>query len=193
MKQLGFTVLLIVCITACETTFPPKPKGYNRIDIKASTYIALPDSFPYQFQYPSTVTLKKDESWITEPYWIDLHYPQFNADIQITYKPINHDQAALEELLKDSYRLTSKHNIKAYAIDESIVALPNGMNATLMELSGEVPSQFQFHVTDSTTHFLRGALYFKTSLANDSLQPVIDHIKLDMVHMLKTLNWNNDK
>jgi len=190
MKHFVLLTSIIFALIACEKVYVPKPKGFNRIELEASKYIALPDSFPYQFEYEENTIIIKDKSWIAEPYWIDLHYPQFDADIQVTYKPINNDRAALEELLKDSYKLTSEHGVKAYAIEESVITLSNGMNATLMELTGEVPSQFQFHVTDSTDHFLRCALYFKTSLQNDSLQPVIDHIKYDMIHMLNTLEWN---
>jgi gliding motility-associated lipoprotein GldD len=56
-----------------------------------------------------------------------------------------------------------------------------------------VPSQFQFYVTDSTTHFLRAALYFRTALKNDSLAPVINYMKEDMLHMLETLEWKKEK
>ena len=79
--------------------------------------------------------------------------------------------------------------MKAYAIDESIISLDNGSKATIMELSGEVPSPFQFHVTDSLNHFLRGALYFKTATKNDSLAPVINYVKKDILHMMNTLEW----
>jgi len=58
-------------------------------------------------------------------------------------------------------------------------------------LEGEVPSQFQFHVSDSTQHFMRGALYFKTATQNDSLAPVIDYLKRDIIHLLSTLRWND--
>lgn len=169
----------------------PKPKGYNRIDLPIQQYVTLPDTLPYSFEYSAYSKILRDSSWISERYWIDLYYPKLDANVQITYKEINNDRATLEEYLKDSYQLTAKHNVKAYAIDESVVALDNGMKATLMELSGEVPSQFQFHVTDSTDNFLRGALYFKTSIKNDSLRPIIDYVKQDMVHMLNTLKWNN--
>jgi len=177
-------------ISSCESLFFPKPKGYNRIEIPEVKYMALPDSLPYSFEYSSMAKLLQDSSWISERFWTDLSYEQFDATIQITYKPIGGDKAFLEELLNDSYKLTSKHNVKAYAIDESIIVLKNGDMATLMELSGEVPSQFQFHTTDSVNHFLRGALYFKSSTKNDSLAPVINYIKQDMIHLLNTLEWD---
>lgn len=187
------TVILAILIgmVSCKQDFVPKPKGYNRIELVKTKFIPLPDSLPYTFEYASNAEILKDSSWIAERYWLDIYYPRLDANIQVTYKPIHNDRKRLEEHLMDAYKLTSKHNVKAYAIDESVIELKNGMLATLMELSGEVPSQFQFHVTDSTENFLRCALYFKTATANDSLQPVIDHVKQDMVHMLNTLEWKN--
>ncbi len=178
-----FSIVLI----ACESDYLPKPKGYNRIDLPAQEYINLPDSFPYAFEYSKNAQLLKDSSWIAEPYWINLYYPYMDANIQITYKPVT--DSIIREYLSDSYRLTSQHNVKAYAIDESIIELHNGLYASYTELEGEVPTQVQFHVSDSVDHFLRGALYFKTATKNDSLAPVIAYLKKDIVHLLTTLEW----
>ena len=70
---------------------------------------------------------------------------------------------------------------------------PNGLTASVFELEGEVPSQFQFFVTDTTDHFFRGALYFRTATANDSLAPVIEFIKVDIMHLLNTLKFEDKK
>jgi len=61
----------------------------------------------------------------------------------------------------------------------------------IAELEGEVPSQFQFTITDSSQHFLRGALYFNTKVQNDSLAPAIEYMKLDMMQIINTLEWNS--
>jgi gliding motility-associated lipoprotein GldD len=62
----------------------------------------------------------------------------------------------------------------------------------LYEIKGaEAASTLQFYVTDSLSHFLRGALYFNVSPNNDSLAPVIDFIEEDIRHMIGTLNWEN--
>lgn len=190
-NYIWLTVLALLGLSACETTeHNPKPKGYNRIELQSAEYQSLPDSFPYVFEYSRLAKVWKDTSWISERYWFDLYYADLGANIQVTYKPVKRNKTLLKEYLQDSYKLTSEHSVKAYSIDESIVSLPNGNMATLMELSGEVPSQFQFHVTDSTDHFLRCALYFNTSTKNDSLKPVINYVKQDMIHMLNSLEWN---
>jgi gliding motility-associated lipoprotein GldD len=179
---------LFLLIASCEQDFLPKPKGFNRIALPEVTYQALPDTLPYQFDYSQHAHLLPDTSWISERYWVDIYYPYFDAFIQLTYKPINKD-SLVEGYLDDSYRLTSQHNVKAYAIEERILYLKSGNIASVTELEGDVPTQFQFHITDSTRHFLRGALYFKTATKNDSLAPAIEFIKNDMVHMLNTLEW----
>ena len=188
-KNFLFLVVVGLILISCTQDYLPKPKGYNRIDLPKEAYIALPDTFPYAFEYSKHANLLKDSSWISERYWIELYYPYFEANVEITYKPVLNKRQLAEELLSDSYRLTSQHNVKAYAMEESIIRLPNGNHASVTSLEGEVPSQFQFHVTDSTNNFLRGALYFKTATKNDSLRPVIDYIKTDIIHMLNTLEW----
>lgn len=182
---------MVLLLAGCGqgADYLPKPKGYNRIDLPPHSYQPLPDSLPYHFEYSDHVTIKRDSSWIAERYWIHLYYPYMDANIQITYKPIRDLDSLMYGYYHDAYKLTSQHNIKAYSIEEMVMELPNGDFASLSTLEGEVPSQYQFHVSDSSKHFLRGALYFKTATKNDSLRPVIDYLKEDIHHMLRTLEW----
>lgn len=181
----------LIFLVACQKTYLPKPKGYNRIILPEKSYINLPDSLPYTFEYSKHAEILRDSSWIAERYWIDLYYPYFDANVQITYKPIKNDESLLREYLGDAFQLTSKHQIKAYSIDELITPTTTGKTAVVAELTGDVPSQFQFFTTDSTENFLRGALYFRTATKNDSLKPAIDFIKADILHMLNTMEWKN--
>lgn len=179
-------------IIACEQNdFLPKPKGYNRFDLPPHKYQALPDSFPYEFEYSAHATLLNDTSWISDRYFIELYYPEFKGNIHITYKPVSSEKT-LKELMDDAYFLTSKHQEKAYAIDDIILTTPSGKVVSVAELEGQMPSQFQFYTTDSSNHFLRGALYFNTQVNNDSLAPAIEFIKKDILHLINTLEWNDD-
>ena len=183
-------IVAAIAVVGCRSNdYLPKPKGYNRIDLPSHEYQALADTFPYQFEYSSHAKILKDSSWIAERYWVDVYYPELDATIQLTYKPIKNKAQLLEEYYGDSYKLTSQHNVKAYSIEERVLELPNGDYASFTELEGEVPTQLQFHVSDSSNHFLRGALYFKTATQNDSLAPVIRYVKEDALHMQETLKW----
>ncbi|HAA12678.1 MAG TPA: gliding motility lipoprotein GldD [Cytophagales bacterium] len=182
-------VAFIGLSAACSRTYIPKPKVFNRIDLPEATYRSLPDSLPYQFDISDQAKVLRDSSWIAERYWIDLYYPAYQANVQITYKAVDGDQQKLREYLDDAYRLTSKHQVKAAGIREEIMVTESGKYVSFASLSGEVPSQFQFVTTDSTEHFLRGALYFRTATQNDSLAPIIEYLKKDMAIMANTLEW----
>jgi gliding motility-associated lipoprotein GldD len=183
-------LIFIGCINvSCEKNFLPKPVGYNRLILPSHEYQSLPDSLPYTFEYSTHARLLPDSSRMREKFWIEIYYPQLKSNVHITYKEINHNKKLLQEFLKDAYTLTAKHQIKAYAIDEVIATTPSGKTAVIAELEGEVPSQFQFTITDSTENFLRGALYFDTKVQNDSLAPAIAYMKKDLMHLINTLEW----
>ena len=181
-------IALFVGLSACQQDYLPKPLGYNRLILPSHAYQQLPDSLPYQFEYSEHATLLPDTSRIRERFWIEIYYPEIKSNIHITYKKIQNAKV-LKEYLDDSYTLTAKHQIKAYAINEVITKTPSGKTAVIAELEGDVPSQFQFTVTDSAKNFLRGALYFNTKVANDSLAPAIEYMKMDMMHLINTLEW----
>lgn len=186
----GISVLIIL-ISGCEESpvFMPKPKGYNKIDLPAHRYDTLKGNYPYSFEYSTQARILPDTLHKNEPYWMDVYYPAYRATIQITYKATNNNPKLLEEYLIDSHTLANKHNVKAYAIDELIMTSKNGYAVKMFELSGDVPSQIQFHATDSSKNFLRGAIYFRTSTKNDSLAPVINYMKDDVLHLIETLQF----
>jgi gliding motility-associated lipoprotein GldD len=190
-----WSILVVFCclfLNACTTHFQPKPKGYNRLILPEEKYLTSPDSLPYQFEYSTAAKLLRDTSWINERHWVEIYYPTLKANIHITYKKVENHDALLKEFLDDAYKLTSKQQIKAYGIDEVKVKTPSGKTALIAEISGEVPSQFQFTMTDSSRNFLRGALYFNTRVQNDSLAPAIDFMKKEVMHLINTLEWKKN-
>jgi len=195
MYKLIFTIFLPVAlsfIAGCkkeEQTYIPKPKGYNRIDLPRHSYRKLTEAHPYTFEYSKYAVVEPDTFRTAGKDWIFISYPQFNANIQITYKPLNNNPALLKAFIDDSYKLASKHQIRASSIQEQRVLGKTGRTALLFKIEGDVPSPYQFYTTDSTGHFLRGAIYFPTATKNDSLAPVIDYLQADMLQLLNTLEW----
>ena len=184
-------VLLGLLLAGCTSTpdFTPKPRGYNRIDLPPHAYQQLAPGHPYTFEYSRYARVLRDSSYLAQPHWINVYYPELKASVQLTYADLKANPQRYTRLLEDARKLTSKHEIKASAIDEKVLKTPFGMRVAVFELQGEVPSQFQFYTTDSTRHFFRGALYFRTATANDSLAPVIEYVKQDVVHLLNTLQY----
>ena len=185
---------IIILLTSCEDIFTPKPEGYHKIDLPDHEYGKLQlKNLPYTFEHSVYALAQPHKNHSNaEPNWIDIVYPDLGASVELTYKSIIEGENQFNKMINDSRKLTNKHNIKAYAIDETTIKTPLGINAFIFELEGDVPSQFQFYATDTTEHFFRGALYFKTSTKNDSLKPIIEYVSYDIVHMLNTLNWNKE-
>lgn len=187
-----FCLLFVFGIYSCQQNHVPKPKGYNRIDLPYPSYQNLDYDLPYSFEHSAHSTVEPDSFNMEEKTWVNLHYKNWDARVHLTYKPVEGSRENLKAYLNDALSLTSKHQIKAYGIEEGVIQNPQGYTGLVAELSGEVPTQFQFYVTDSTQHFLRGALYFKTAVKNDSLAPIIEYIKVDMMHLINSLEFKDE-
>jgi gliding motility-associated lipoprotein GldD len=181
--------LMLLFLGACGGDYLPKPAGYNRIDLPKRDFVALAKDLPYNFQHSRNAIVERDSFNLQEKTWINLNYTGLDAKVHLTYKAVNGSEELLKSYLDDALSLTFKHQVKAYGIDESVLLTPKGYTGFVTELSGEVPTQFQFFVTDSTQNFLRGALYFQTAVKNDSLAPIIEYIKIDMMHLINTLSF----
>ena len=181
--------LLVLSCTKDEAAYLPKPKGFHRLELPTQQYKPLADSLPYFFEQSVHAEVRPDRKADIHPDWVELYYPKLDAQVSISYHRIKNNFDSLIELSNDSHRLTFKHQVKATAIEEAVLKTDQGYQAFLFALEGDVPSQFQWFITDSTDHFLRAALYFPTSTQNDSLMPVINYMKDDMMHMLQTAHF----
>ena len=190
-------ILLIICIgftfVACddddEKIFSPKPRGYFRIDFPEKKYVALDTSCPYSFEIPTYAQIGADKHKNAEPCWYNIEFPKFGATIHLSYKPVNND---LNVFLEDSRNFAIRHQIKATGLDESIVVRDSAkVYGLVYDIAGNTASSVQFYLTDSTHHFLRGALYFNSVPNIDSPKIVIDFIREDILHMVKTCKWKD--
>lgn len=188
--SLLLAIAALVVYRVATPNYLPKPYGYPHIPLPAHTYVPFSDNYPYSFEVSTHATVKREAKYATsEPYWITIYYPAFQAEVQITYKPVKRDKRLLRSYIEECYKLCMKHQVCASAIDSDILQFPTGVTATFMTLKGQVSSPFQFYTTDNAHHFLRGVVYFPTSQENDYLAPIIEFIKVDILHLLQTLRW----
>ncbi len=186
-------VFLFLLISCDQDNYMPKPHGYFRIDLPRHESRLFDTTFPFQFEYPVYANIVFDEYTQSEPFWLNIDYPEYHGKIHLSYKDVKN--ANLNELVEDARTMVYKHAPKAIGIKESIVSDPeNKVYGLVYTIEGrDAASTFQFYVTDSTRHFLRGALYFYARPNNDSLQPVINFIIDDIDRMIGTLEWKDLK
>ncbi|OZI08933.1 gliding motility lipoprotein GldD [Siphonobacter sp. BAB-5385] len=183
------TFLMSSILWSCSEDYTPKPKGFPRIDLPPHAYQPLTENHPYTFEYSKAAVIKPDTFKGAEPHWIFITYPSLKANVQLTYKPVQGSKERLRGFISDAYKLAAKHQEKAYALKDAVALGKSGQTFTLLEIAGDVPSHMQFYTTDSTKHFLRGAMYLQTATENDSLAPVVEYIKQDVMHLVNTLKW----
>ena len=178
---------LLVMAAACNRGYTPKPTGYLRIDYPEKAY-KLYDAQPwYSFEIPTYAYVEQDTSPGADPGWINVVIPDLNGKIHLSYKPVHNN---LGEYITDSRTLAYKHAVKAEGIEESpFIERDQRRYGMVYDLEGDVASAVQFFVTDSTRHFLRGSLYFNAPPNRDSLNPVIDFLREDIIHLIETTRW----
>ncbi len=188
LKSLISLLILIVVAASCEESYTPKPRGYIRIELPEKSYVSFDSTFPYKFEYPAYAKLSSPKEASDQPYMLNIDIPKFKATLFLTYKAVNGN---IGTYLEDNHVFLTRHISKASAIDESVVASEeHNVWGAIYSISGSgAASPIQFFVTDSSTNFLRGALYFNVVPNNDSLSPVIDFIQKDITHLIETLEW----
>jgi len=186
--------LLIVAATAVScssrTDYTPKPRGYFRIEPPVPSYVSLPlDELPYSFNISSEVTVELPP--VGDPVgWINLAYPSLGAKIYCSYIPIR--KGDLHTVMEESRSLVIRQSRNVQSITEQ--AYDNDLlkvYAVLFQLEGNTPSPIQFTVTDSATRFFRGALYYNRVSNIDSLAPVTQYVKADIMELIQSFSWQN--
>jgi gliding motility-associated lipoprotein GldD len=182
-------VTLIFILIGCKGNLVPKPRGYFRIDFPDKSYKLYDTLCPFVFEYPVYGRISYDVGRISKPCWFNIEFPVFSAKIHFSYFDIRNN---LEEILDESHDFAYSHSIKADAITEQPWLNPGkDVYGVLYDIKGNTASSLQFYLTDSTKHFVRGALYFSVQPDQDSLLPVINFFREDIIHLVETFKWKN--
>lgn len=187
-KQLWMIGLLGLILTACgsdEVDYYPKPMGYLRLDFPDRTFSTYDSDCPFSFEVPDYFSVVSKDTTCNK----DINISRFNAQIFLTYIPVDTN---LNMNVEYSRKLVYDHSIKADEILEAVVKQQDhGVYGTKYNIVGDAASPYQFYVTDSVNHFLRGALYFNVKPNYDSIKPSLDYILEDVDHMIETVRWKN--
>lgn len=193
-RSLGFVLLgAILWLSSCKNTPVPKPRGYYRMEFPADSQrvVFRPEGWPYEFQ---TVRFSQTEMVSQKPgelYWCNINYPGINATLYISYKSLSPGKGnSLADRIEETYQLSYKHAVKADYINETGFGIPSHkVYGSIYEVGGDAASAVQFYATDSTRHFLRGALYFNCTPKRDSLAPAIEFLTRDIHKIVQSIRW----
>ncbi|NLA24678.1 MAG: gliding motility lipoprotein GldD [Bacteroidales bacterium] len=175
---------LLIIIISCKQNYTPKPYGYFRIDLPKKEYKKHESEMPFSFEVPNYAFVINDS---INKEWSNIDFPLNNARIYMTYKNVENNFSILSE---EAREFVYKHTVKADAIKESYYGNEDEkVYGILYDIKGNAASSVQFFLTDSTKHFVRASLYFNNVPNKDSLAPVIEFIREDIVHLIETFAW----
>lgn len=181
-------------LVACNSDYTAgKKKGFFKIDFPEKKYQAFQQAgYPYSFEYPVYAQVTKDSTFFDDKagdWWINIDVPQLSGRIYISYKEIG-SKNNFDSLRNDAYKMaTQQHITISTGITDSLMKTPFGIGGLYYSLEGNTATANQFFLTDTTRHFLRGALYFDAAPNADSLGIVNDFLKKDLLHLINTLKW----
>jgi gliding motility-associated lipoprotein GldD len=207
--------LFLICnflfATSCNSPYVSKRKGYYNIELPKRNYVKFDrPGFPYSFEYPAYANIIQDTTYFDaspeNPYWINIDFPTLNGRVFLSYKIIGgkadykvkgtdgkyKDSIAtnmFDNMVNDAFSLTNKNNVISNSIKDSLIHTPNGVSGIFFKVGGNAATAKQFFLSDTTTNFIRGALYFDTTPNADSLKPVEDFLQVDLDHLINTFQW----
>ena len=192
MRKIVSILAVAALLVSCGKATAPKPYGYYRITVPDTAYVDFDKSYPtypYTFALSRNAVVKPRED-VSEPYWINLVYPALDATVHCSYKPVQNN---LRELTDDALEFVYRNASFANAIPEQDYMHPEArVYGVLFDLEGNTASSCQFFVTDSTNHFFRASVYCNCPPNADSLAPVYEYLRKDVVKMVESFEWKRN-
>ena len=186
-SHLIIPLLIIFGLSGCqERNDQPKPKGFLALDYQPPEYVLFEEDCPFSFQVNQAIRAQQVNQNTCN---YQLIYPDKNASIYLTYKPVQNN---LKSLLVDAQKIPTKHQIKADAISIEVYEdKKRRVFGNFYKVKGNAASQAQFYVTDSIDHFLTASLYFDAVPNYDSVYPASQYIIRDMKNMMESMKWKS--
>ncbi len=192
MKHSFILLLLPLLLWSCAKPAAPKPYGYVRFTMPDTCYTPFslhrPDNqdYPYNFLLSGNAVVQS-LTQKGEHYWINIFYPSLNATVHCSYKPV---RGNLRELTNDAIEFVYKNASHATSIPEQAYSHPEErVYGVFFDLEGNTASPYQFFLTDSTTHFFRASVYCNCRPNADSLAPIHQYLRQDMIHLIESFQW----
>ena len=177
-----FCLLIIWVLFSCNESYTPKPRAFFKFNLPKKIYSTTDINCNFSFERPVYSKMSHKESHCS----FDLVFPNQNSTLHVTYVALEND---LFKHIEASRNLAYKHNRIADAISE-VEFENNEFNVfgLMYNYDGNTATSTQFYLTDSVNHFFRGALYLNSEIT-DSLLPINNFLKKDIVHIIETFRW----
>lgn len=178
-------LLLLVAVLAADCSHKAtNSKPEAQLKLREAVYTLSPDSLPFRFDVSDQAIFSARKNKESE-YFCDITYPELNAQLYCTWHRITPDKLLL--MSEESRKLAYQHSVVATGITEKLyindLARVYGI---LYDIKGDVASPLQMAITDSLNYFFNASLYFNATPNADSIAPVLDYIRKDVLRLMES-------
>lgn len=185
------SALLLFGLFSCSDNelLIPKPSTFLRTDLPAHTYDKLKENLPYTFELSNVYFAKPVLFRNEKTNHLEINLGKLNGVLYLNYYPIpNRD--SLVRYINLSNDKVDEHQIKATGIkDKQLIFNNKRVFGTFFMFKGNVATNYQFYLTDSVHHFIRGEVLMNCRPNYDSLKPSLNYIQQDLEHLFETFEW----
>tara|TARA_Y100000385_G_scaffold73508_1_gene74155 strand:+ start:1102 stop:1668 length:567 start_codon:yes stop_codon:yes gene_type:complete len=186
MKLYYYIFILMLFFMGCREAIVPKPNAFLSLKYPEAFYQKIALDQPFKFD-KNKLAVVEGIQYKESSQSLNLNYPLLKAKLYLSYHPLNEN---LARYVSETEFTTKNHAKVAHQVTEQkFENLRTNIFGKMYELTGPVASQCQFYVTDSTQHFLTGALYFKVKPNYDSILPAVRYLQKDMIRLVESLEW----
>jgi len=190
IKMNKFFLLFIIAYSiffSCENSLLPKQSGFLKMDFKDPKYKIFEDENSLiDFYYNSSFV----DIEIKNPQIISLQYPEFNLSMDL-FSDNMRERKDLDNNLTDFSLILDTHSIRSNGIImREYENIDKKVYGKLFEITGDVASPIKFYLTDSVSNFISGSINLKFKSKYDSIYPLIQYVKNDILVLFQSINWN---
>jgi len=187
MKIITSLFLFALVFSCSEEVYIPKPPTHLKIDLPDHKYKNFIDSNRYRFEISNLWSLR--EKFNANDSLIFYLGKEIDGDLHFQYSKIDSTNS-LGKLINQTFGKVDFHKIRAkQMIDTNFIFKDKKVFGTLFEFVGNSATNFQFYLTDSTENFVRSELLIRRTPNYDSLQPTLNYIKKDLIHLINSFEW----
>ena len=184
---------LILNAFACKESAPvPKPPTYLNINFPDHSYTYVKGDCPYEFKLASLYTYKTIENSTFNSCIQEINLGPLNGSLYLYYIALP-SKDSLAEIINFANDKVDEHKIIADKIEfVQIINPKNRVFGTFFELKGNVATNFQFYLTDSSQNFVRGEVLLNCRPNYDSLRPTLSYLKVDLLELFHNFKWKKN-
>lgn len=183
-SALCLTGLLLGCAgpSAQDSSAPvPRPTAWPRITLYDSVYNAI-DSIPVVFEANAA-----SEIVHTRPGWVNINYPAYASTIYLTVTQTT--PAEIESVVDNRLERMALNIADNTDVNQEHIVSPD-FESIMLVSPGTRSTPVQFVSTDRRSTVVSGTAFLHNAgqiASTDSVAPVIESLRHDIVHALKNL------